>query len=433
MINSFYKFWTKLKSNAFYKNIAIVAGGNVTAKLIGILLTPIITRLYSPADYGVFNVFMSIVGVTGSLATLRYAVTIPIAKDEETADRLIKLCLLVTLGLSFLWLIFIAIFGKTISSYYDTNQLNTFLLLIPIVFLGKGIYETLNNWAIRAKKFKLITRTKISQSVSSSGVKIILGLLRIKPLGLFIGHIVQETAGITSLSISLLKTKPKTFTTFSWAEIKNVAVRYKRFPLFQSWSQLLLATGAQLPILLLGIFFNAEVVGVFGLAKNMIHLPMDLIGNAVAQVYYAEISKIGKNNPDKIYKLSISLIKKLFFIGLIPVAFLMIFGPWIFGFVFGEEWHDAGIYARYLSIYVLMAFISVPIANVFNVYERMDLQLTLNIVRVIFVAGIFFVCHLLNLSAIHTIVVFSVGMVFYFIYLTISILRLIKKNRTEQK
>lgn len=433
MINIFDKFWKKLKANVFYKNIAVVAGGNVTAKLIGIALTPIITRIYTPADYGIFNVFMSIVGITGSLATLRYAITIPIAKDEGIADNLLKLCFLVTFALSLLWVFFVAIFGKSISLHYEMQQLNTYLWLIPIVFLGKGIYEALNNWAVRSKKFIIITRTKISQSVSSSSIKIGLGLLNIKPLGLFIGHIAQEAAGITSLLSSLLKTKPTFFKSFSWSEIKQVAIRYKRFPLVQSWSQLLLASGAQLPILFLGLFYNAEVVGVFGLAKSMIHLPMDLIGQAVAQVYYAEISKFGKRNPDKIYHLTISLIKKLFFIGLIPVAFLMIFGPWIFGFVFGEEWHDAGVYARFLSIYVLMAFISAPIANVFNVYERMDLQLTLNIVRVVFVSAIFSICHFLSLSAKQTIIVFSIGMVFYFIYLTLSILRLIKNNRTVQK
>ena len=431
MIKRFNTFWNKLKDNVFYKNIAVVASGNITVKLIGVFLTPIITRLYTPVDYGVFNVFMSIVGITGSIATLRYAITIPIAKNEKVADNILKLCFFITFLLSLFWVFFIAIFGNKISYYYEIPQLNTYIWLIPIVFLGKGFYEALNNWAIRFKKFKLITRTKVSQSVSSSILKIGLGLLSIKPLGLFIGHIAQEAAGISSLLSSLLKSKPNFFRSFSWIEIKQVAIRYKSFPLIQSWSQLLLATGGQLPVLLLGLFYNAEVVGVFGLAKGIIHLPMDLIGQAVAQVYYAEISKIGKRNPDKIYKLSVSLIKKLFLIGLIPVAFLMVFGPWIFEFVFGEEWRDAGIYGRYLSIYVLMAFISAPIANVFNVYERMDLQLKLNIIRVVYVATIFIVCHFINLTAKQTIFVFSIGMVFYFGYLTQSILRLVKMNRTE--
>ena len=409
-----------MKVSVFYKNIAIVAGGNITAKLIGILLTPVITRLYSPADYGVYNIFMSIIGVTGSLVTLRYAVVIPIAKDERTSDNVLKLCFSITFVLSLLWVITIFVFGDTLSEYYKSEELKTFVWLIPLVFFGQGIYEALNQWAVRNKQFRLITRTKISQSVSSTGLKIGLGFLNVKPLGLFVGHIAQEVAGISTLLTKLIKTKPTFFREFAWPEIKQVAIRYKKFPLIQSWSQLLLASGVQLPVLFLGMYYGAEVVGIFGLAKSMIQLPMGL--------YYAEISKFGKVNPDKIYRLSVSLIKRLFFIGLIPVAFLIISGPWLFSVVFGSEWHDAGAYARYLSIYILMSLVSAPVSHVFNIYERMDLQLILNIVRVLLIVIVFVVCHYIEIAAINSIIVFSISMFFYFLFLTFVILQLVKKN-----
>lgn len=427
------KLWKRLKANSFYKNIAIVASGNVTARLIGVLLTPIITRLYTPTDYGVFSVFISVIGITGSLATLRYAVTIPIAKDEKIADNLLKLCFLVTLSLSLIWVIIIAVFGKIISDHYQINQLNTYLWFIPIVFLSTGIYESLNNWAIRSKKYKLITRTNISKSVSSSSIKIGLGLLKIRPLGLFIGHIFDQGAGITSLLSSLINEKPKFFHAFSWTEIKQVAIRYKRFPLFQSWSQLLLALGAQLPILLLGLFYNAEVVGIFGLANSMISLPMNLLGQAVAQVYYGEISRIGINNSNEIYELTVSLIKRLFYIGIIPIILLALFGPWFFEIVFGDEWLEAGEYARILSVYIMFAFISAPLANVFNLYERMDLQLTLNIVRVILVGLIFATSYFFKYSPKQTIMIYSSGMVIYYTFQTFLILKLIRNNKVIEK
>ena len=141
----------RFKNNIFFQNILVVAGGNSVAKLIGILATPIITRLYTPEDYGIYTVFMSIIAITGSIVTLRYSVTIPLAKEEKTADNLIKLCLLVTFSLSILWLLVVAIFNGQISDHYQINNLQHFLWLIPIVFLGKGIYETLNSWAIDRK------------------------------------------------------------------------------------------------------------------------------------------------------------------------------------------------------------------------------------------------------------------------------------------
>lgn len=408
----------------------MVAGGNVTAKLIGIIVAPIITRLYTPEDYGIFSVFLSVVGVVGSIATLRYAVTIPIAKDEKLADNILKLCFLITLSLSIIWFIGIALFGRFFSVQFSAEKLLPFLWLMPVVFLGKGIYEALNNWAIRTRKFRLITRTKVSQGISSAGVKIGLGVLGVTPLGLFLGHIFQEAAGITSLFSKLVQLKPEFLKTFSWTGIKYAAKRYKKFPLVQSWSQLLLALGAQLPVLLIGAFYGVEVVGVFGLAQNMINMPMDLIGQSVAQVYYAEISKYGKNNPEKIYKLSVSINKKLFLIGLIPVGLLIAFGPWVFKLVFGPEWLDAGVYARFLSILILTRFISSPIANIFNVYEKQSLQLTLNIVRVVLVFVAFYTSNLFNLSALNSIGIYSILMTVYYAFLTIIVLRVVKKNIT---
>lgn len=397
-----------LKSNIFFQNIAVVAGGNATAKLIGIIAAPVITRLYTPEDYGIFSVFLSVIGIAGSLATLRYAVTIPIAKEEKVADNILKLCFLITLTLSLFWFLGIALFGNFFLVQFSAEQLQPYLWLMPVVFLGKGIYEALNNWAVRARKFRLITRTKISQGISSAGVKIGLGAIGIAPMGLFVGHIAQEAAGITSLFSKLIHLKPAFFKTFSWNEIKYAAKRYKKFPLVQSWSQLLLALGAQLPVLLIGAIYGAEVAGIYGLAHGMINLPMDMIGQSVAQVYYAEISKYGKNNPGKVYALSVSIIKKLFWLGLIPVGVLMAFGPLLFSLVFGSEWHDAGLYARYFSFVVLTRFISSPLVSIFNVFEKQGLQLFLNIVRVLLVVLIFTISYVLKFSANEAIILYSI-------------------------
>lgn len=420
------KYGERLKKNIFFQNILVVAGGNTAAKLVSILATPIITRLYTPDDYGVYTVFMSVIGVTGSLATLRYSVTIPLAREDKTADNLLKLCFLVTFSLSLLWLIVVSIFKGAISEHFQSDSLQKYLWLIPLVFFGKGIYEALNNWAIRYKGFKLITRTKISQSVSSSVIKIGFGILKITPLGLILGVIAEEITGIGSLFSKLRKVRPVFFKNNSLRNIKSAAIRYKEFPLIQSWSQFLLALGTQLPVLLLGLVFHNEVVGVFGLAMSLISIPMDLIGQSVAQVYYAEIAKLGKENSKKIYDLTISLIKKLFIVGLLPVGLLIALGPWLFKLVFGPEWVEAGTYARLLSLMIITRFISSPISNIFNVYEKQKKQLVLNVLRIVLVLLVFWISGFLSFSSNLTIGLYSLVMAIYYGFLSIVILRVIK-------
>lgn len=421
------KYRNKLKNNLFYQNIAVVTGGNAAAKIIGILTAPIITRLYSPEDYGIFSILISITGIAGSLATLRYAVTVPLARDTRVADNLLKLCFLITFSLSLIFVILILVFGGYITERFSVEKITPFLWVLPVVLLGQGFYEALSNWALREKRFRLITKTKLTQGISSSFVKIGLGAISVRPLGLLIGHIAQEFAGIGSFLVQLRKTKPGFFKSFSILEIKYAAKRYKDFPLIQSWSQLLLSLGAHLPVLFIGAYYGAAVVGIYGLAQNMINMPMNLLGQSVAQVYYGEISKFGKENPNKIYGLSISLIKRLFWIALAPMALIVIFGPWIFKVVFGPEWLEAGVFARALTLIILTRFISSPVASVFNVLEKQGIQLFLNIVRVILVITVFALSLIAGVSAINTITFYSILMSLYYVFMMIIILKELKK------
>ena len=144
---------------------------------------------------------------------------------------------------------------------------------------------------------------------------------------------------------------------------------------------------------------------------------MDLIGQSVAQVYYAEISKYGKNNPQQIYRLSVSITKKLLWIGLIPLGIIILLGPWLFQIIFGPEWHEAGIYARFLILYVMAAFISTPLGSVFNVFEKQSYQLILNIIRIISVLFVFIICKVFNFSTLSTIMFYSIIMTLYFAFL----------------
>ena len=69
----------RFTARPFVRNVAAVAGGTATAQLIGILFSPLITRLYGPEAYGIQGVFMAIVAVGSSFAAL----SLPLA-DVDT-------------------------------------------------------------------------------------------------------------------------------------------------------------------------------------------------------------------------------------------------------------------------------------------------------------------------------------------------------------
>lgn len=424
----FLRLKKKFHNSLFFQNIAIVAGGNATAKLIGIISAPIITRLYTPEHFGVFSVFAATVAILSSISTFRYASAIPIAKDDNTLDNVIKLSFLIIFAFSLVISFVILFFGNFFAIKFSVPQISVFLWFVPIIIIGAGIYQTLNQWAIRQKKFRLITLTKVSQNASSNVIKIGIGLLGLKPFGLILGVVAQEVTGIISLFIKFIKEKPAFFKSFSIKETKAVAKRFKQFPIYQTGSQLLLNLSDQLPIFFLSSFFGAKVVGVFGLAQNMINMPLFLLVQSVSQVYFAEIASIGKNNPQKIYNLTISIIKKLFFISIGPMSLLILFGPWIFKTVFGPDWFDAGLYARYLSLIIITRFISNPLRYIFLLFEKQDIQLILNIIRLFLVIMVFILSRYMNLSPTNTILMFSIILMLYRLAIIYTALNVIKEK-----
>jgi len=401
-INSFFgKIINKAKNNIFYQNVAVIASGAAVARIIGLFTAPIITRLYTPEDYGILSVFTSIVGIIGSLATLRYAVTIPLPEKEEVANNILRLSFLITFSLSIFWTIIVIFFGDYFALKFDLQYVHSYLWIIPVTFFGIGIYQALSNWAIRYKYFKKITQTNISQSVSSRAIKIGLGAFGIRPLGLLIGLIASQAAGIGSFLRKLIRENPNFFKYFPWKDIKSAAIRYKKFPMFQSWSQVLLSFGTHLPVMLIASFYGAEVIGLYGLAHGMVSMPMSLLGNAVSQVYYAEIASYGKHERRKI----------------------------LFSIVFGENWYDAGTYARILSIIILARFVISPVMHCLNLLEKQGYQLLFNIIRVILIISIFYTAKAFAWSSKFTIMIYSITISLFYIFVMISILRMLRINK----
>jgi O-antigen/teichoic acid export membrane protein len=174
--------------------------------------------------------------------------------------------------------------------------------------------------------------------------------------------------------------------------------------------------------------FGSAITGLFGLANSIIQLPMNLIGNSVAQVFYSEAANIGKTNPIKIKSLSVKLIKKLALIALVPLITLLLFGPWLFSFVFGAEWYDAGVYARILSVVVYFHFITLPIGRILEIFERQREGLIFNSIRLIMVLSVFFVANRFDFTSYQTVALYSFSNSITYIALLVMVIKIMNQE-----
>lgn len=103
-------------SNTF-KNLSTLMSGTVIAQLIGILASPLLSRLYTPSNFGLWGTFLSIVAVITVIASLKYELGIILEEKEESAILLTRFCFLLSLSIGIISTI-IALFAIKYSTTF---------------------------------------------------------------------------------------------------------------------------------------------------------------------------------------------------------------------------------------------------------------------------------------------------------------------------
>ena len=380
-----YKFQSlklRLQNSSFLGNVLILAGGTGLAQLIVVLATPILTRIYTPEEFGVLTVFISALGLMIVVSALRYEIAIPLPVSSVVAINLTALSGLIVLGMSLFLGGMLMVWGPMLARRFSVPQLVPYLWLFPVGLFISGIFQTLSYWHIRQQKFKRLTEARVSQSVGMVGSQLLMGWQGIGAMGLVSGYVFGRVVAGAWLLHALLHEQRSLFRDIHFHNLKQAASRYRRFPLISSWSGLLNQGGLQAAPLLLAAFYGAQVAGLFGLAQRVAGIPLTLIGRSVSQVYLGEASRLRNENPEAMRRLFLRTALKLFLYVGIPLLLGGSIAPWIFGFVFGDQWRLSGWYIVVLLPMFLGQMVVTPLSQTLNILERQDLQLIWDATRI---------------------------------------------------
>ena len=75
-------------SGSVFKGMATLALGSGMAKIIGLLSIQVLTRIYSPEDFGLLSVFTAMLLILTPLMTLRYELAVPLPSRDGAAMTL---------------------------------------------------------------------------------------------------------------------------------------------------------------------------------------------------------------------------------------------------------------------------------------------------------------------------------------------------------
>ncbi len=409
--------------NVFKGMITLLLGAGL-ARIIGLLSIPILARIYSPEDFGVLALYTAFVAVLVPVMTLRYVQAIPLPKTNVMAFNLFSVCFKLIVFFSVILTAVLAIWAESILGWFDMEALLPWWWLIVLGVTGAAFYELFSLWATRKKDYKVIARTQFAQSLIGSLAKIGLGLLAIKPLGLIIGQLMTQSAGVATF----IRSAPQDFKSYlprvQLGKERFLAKYYQDFVWYRLPSQFLMVFSVQAPVILMSALYSKESTGQLSLAIMALSLPVGLIGDAMAKAYYAEIAALGKNKISQIKEITISVQKRLFAIG-VPMSILIVFtAEPLFVLMFGEGWIVAGKYAAMLSPFMLLQFTSNPIVQALNIASSQLVFLVINIIRVVGLMGVYLVSSRYGFSEAEFVsaisgflCLFYLGMTFFIIYL----------------
>jgi O-antigen/teichoic acid export membrane protein len=354
---------TRFKSlgkSKFVRNVAIVATGTAGAQAITMAFAPVITRLYGPEAFGMLGTFMAILGVLTPIAALTYPIAIVLPKSDADAKSLAKLSAILALVIAAVTAIVLLVAGGWIAEALSLGAIAGFLLLIPIAMVFSAYQQILTQWLIRKKQFKITARVAVIQALTINSAKAGVGWFH--PVGAAliviatIGHALHAAllwSGIRSRETAHPNQDESTGT------IRELAKRHRDFPLFRAPQVALNGLSQSLPILMLASFFGPAAAGFYTLGRTVMGVPSALIGGAVGDVFYPRIAEAA-NNKEKLFSLVLKATAALAAVGFLPFFIVIAFGPWLFSFVFGAEWRDAGEYARWIALWMYFMFMNSP-------------------------------------------------------------------------
>ena len=357
---------------SFAQNFAVTFSGTAAVAVIGFAVTPIMSRLYAPAAYGLFAVFNTMVGNIALLSTLAYPSAFLLPRLRKRFHALVQLSMVLAIGMLMVMLLAVFLVKQPLLRLLRAEALGNWVYIVPVSVFLFNMMMVMSSWYLRTKDFG--KRAGIDVGTSLAGRALTLGagvLLHGSPTGLLLGDLFSKLpAAVTMLFSGVHQQVGEVWRSFSWARIRAVAYEYREYPFFVMPTSYLNTLAGQLPIFFLTSSFGTTAVGLYAFSTSLLELPISLIGNAIAPVFLQKATEIYEHEPERLKQLCLDLYNKLFYLGLVPFGIITVYGDWIFKFAFGARWEQAGVFTAYLGYYYIFKLASYATSPIYAVFRK---------------------------------------------------------------
>lgn len=385
------KLSSKVEKGSFSHNVLLMFIGTAIGQMGSVILSPALTRIYSPEQFGVLGIYMMVISVMSLVACLRYELAIPLTKTEEEAANMLGVCLISLFAVNLL----IAVVLYPIDSVPEYLRLSfgllwEYRLMVPLGMFAIGAYQIMVSYATHKQTFKLISQTKVYQGYGGPITQIILGLAHTNVWGMITGFVIGQSMGASVLFKRLIPHPKQVLKSMSLAGIKSMAYRFRNFPLISSFSSMINMLGGN-NILFLAIpmiYHSTVITGFIFLINRIVERPLLMVSTSILQVYMGDAYKTQSHDRDAMRDRFLKVLKFQFIIVFGWLALINASAYYLIPFVFGEDWRESVPFIYILSIAYLPQMTMHAVTHTLQILEKQKLAViydTLRLLAVVFV------------------------------------------------
>jgi lipopolysaccharide exporter len=369
----------------FLRKVLTVSSGIAVSQGLLFLFTPVLSRLYTPADFGLFGILIALASILAVGSNGRYFLAIVQPDEDNEASSVLGLALFTTGMFAVVVTIALAIGHPQVSSLLNNPGFSRWWWWVPVITALAGWFDAVNYWHIRRERYILVSQVQPMRAAVLIGGQAGMGALGLGFLGLTWGRLAADL----TLLLGLLRHLCRDLRQLQgWRQAStwlSMARRFRSFPLYSAPQGLLSAVAQYLPILLLAVLLDDVVVGVFLMTYRILATPNQFLGKALRQVFYQQLHQGHRNHVDD-RRFWWYTTRTVFVWGFLPTALIVAFGPPLFALALGEQWALAGQFARPVAMWQLLALTCIPSQMLLMAQGRQRLHL---IIEVIFLVARF--------------------------------------------
>ena len=370
-----------------FKNFAKLFSANVIAQLIGIVIYPILTRIYLPEDFGLLNLFLSIGGVLTILATAEYHNSVLLPETDSKAIACVWVCVVVALLVSAVSALSIP-FAPYLESMFNIQHLSICLIFLPVYVLFMALWNVLNMWYTRQGAFNAVCGYQLSKSSLSASLKWLFSLFSVSSAVLIFASVVGTVVPFVANLFAHWK-RNCCLLSVKWNDIRSAAIQYANFPKFTLPQTLVNYVSGNISIFVLSPYFSMAEVGFYSMAQTLAFQPICMISASVYQVLFNKLTQMKKSS-QMIAPFVRGFIGRLSLV-VIPFFVILFFivQP-VCSFLLGDVWVRSGVFIQIMLPWIAMSLITGCLSFIPDVYGFQK--------QAMFIEVVYFILRLLALG-----------------------------------